>query len=56
MKSDLLERINKGEVKRNEDVCHLLMDKTIKRKIEKLINTKGAQPELKKIFTCTQRP
>jgi len=56
MKADLLERINKGEAKRGEEVCTLFTDKTLKRKIDKLINAKGAPAELKTIFSCPQRP
>ncbi|HEV8512388.1 MAG TPA: hypothetical protein VGQ59_03900, partial [Cyclobacteriaceae bacterium] len=56
LKADILERINKGEAKRKEDVCSLLTDKTLRRKIEKLIRAKSSSTnnmsDLKSIFNC----
>jgi hypothetical protein len=58
--SDILARINKGQVKRKEDVCSLLGNKTLKGKIETLTKAKGkpgsSALELKNIFSCAQKP
>jgi len=54
MKAELLERMGKGKEKRQEDVCSLLTNKTLKKKIEKLRNAKAGpdRAEVKAIFSC----
>jgi hypothetical protein len=54
MKADLTERINKGREKRREEVCSLLKNKTLKKRIERLIKAKSSTPELKDIFSCSR--
>ena len=56
MRADLLERIRRGYARRQEDVCLLLSNKKLNRKIGKLTNAKAGSSEgamLKNIFSCT---
>ncbi len=61
MKADILERINKGQAKRKEEVCALLKNKTLNRKITNLTKGKNdqsntSQMDIVNIFRCLEKP
>lgn len=52
MEADIMERVSKLKKGRREDVCELLKNRAIKRRIEKLIKLSGNSAEFKSIFNC----
>jgi hypothetical protein len=51
MKAELEQMLTKSETRRNEDICSLLENKNVRRRIDKL-KSKDATKDVKRIFKC----
>jgi hypothetical protein len=52
IKAEVTERLRKGSVKRGDEICELMVDKKIKRRVARLIKAKDTSETVKAIFSA----